>query len=122
MYGPVCPLCLSDDQLCTIEFHNNGLARKPLCVIVSREPLQNSLAVCLPNPKQSRPWRGKCLFVVQALIKICISSSVFRKHALYAFFFIHYLYLYATLITLFMFTVNIPEPRVLGGEGGGRVW
>ena len=37
VYGPVCPLCLSDDQLCSIESHNKGLARKPLCVIVSQE-------------------------------------------------------------------------------------
>ena len=35
--GPVCPLCLSDDQLCSIESHNKGLSRKPLCVIVSQE-------------------------------------------------------------------------------------
>jgi len=45
----------------------------------------------------------------------------FHKQALYAFFCIHYLYVSAILITLFMFTVNIPWAVGLDGVGDGVV-
>lgn len=68
-------------QPCSVEFHKKGQTRLLLLAQSLRE-----IHRFFVYSAQKEAALERCLFVVQALIKIRISSSLFAKHALCSLF------------------------------------